>query len=663
MPKGGPDGGDGGRGGDVLLRVRRLAARPAGLPPPRALPRGARRPRPGRAAPRRRRRAAGRRRAARHAGRALGRHALRPRARPARRSTLARGGAGGRGNKRFTTADPPGAAAGRARASPGRRASVELHLKLLADVGLVGLPNAGKSSLLARLTRAQPKVAGYPFTTLEPVLGTLEADDRQLVIADIPGLIEGASGGAGLGHDFLAHVERTRLLVHVLDLAPLDGSDPVANHARDRARAGRARPAAGRAAAHPRALQGRPRDAGGGRGRGGRRRGAERARRRRPGARHLERDRARASTSSSASCCAACRSPSPSPVDGRRGRAGRVPRLPPGRGPRRSRSSGSAPARSASPASAVDRLIARHDLENEEALAHVEQRLRRLGVIARARGRGLRARRRRRDRRRRVRARPGLAALAASPWPQLSSPADLDRHDGAGAPGRLPPDHRAPARRRPRGRGHRARLRADAPAARAASGSTHTAVGRHGGASRAAQARGAGRPDAADAPLRAAGASTSRSRTAPTTSRSPPRRCASRPSTRSTTSSPIQQHNIGCRLARRVMTPDAIPPERLERYGVGAGQARPVPRAQGGVLPRRTSSPTTACSSELGVDRERVLVIVRPPPDVSLYHRKSNRLFPRVLDAPRPPRGRPRASWSRARRPQREYVRARGCRR
>jgi GTP-binding protein len=79
------------------------------------------------------------------------------------------------------------------------------------------------------MTRAQPKVAAYPFTTLEPVLGTLEADDRQLVVADIPGLIEGASGGAGLGHDFLAHVERTRLLVHVLDLAPLDGSDPVEN--------------------------------------------------------------------------------------------------------------------------------------------------------------------------------------------------------------------------------------------------------------------------------------------------------------------------------------------------------------------------------------------------------------------------------------------------
>ncbi|MGD0385855.1 MAG: Obg family GTPase CgtA, partial [Solirubrobacteraceae bacterium] len=113
----------------------------------------------------------------------------------------------------------------------GEEATLELTLKLLADVGLVGLPNAGKSSLLARLTRAAPKIADYPFTTLEPVLGTLEGAERQLIVADIPGLIEGASDGAGLGHDFLAHIERTQLLVHVLDLAPLDGSDALANHA------------------------------------------------------------------------------------------------------------------------------------------------------------------------------------------------------------------------------------------------------------------------------------------------------------------------------------------------------------------------------------------------------------------------------------------------
>jgi GTP-binding protein len=148
---------------------------------------------------------------------------------PGQRAVVARGGSGGRGNKRFAgpTHQTPRFAE---RGLPGDEAWLTLQLKLLADVGLIGLPNAGKSSLLARLTRAQPKVAGYPFTTLSPVLGTLEADNRQLVIADIPGLIEGASDGAGLGHEFLAHVERTRLLVHVLDLAPLDGTDPAINY-------------------------------------------------------------------------------------------------------------------------------------------------------------------------------------------------------------------------------------------------------------------------------------------------------------------------------------------------------------------------------------------------------------------------------------------------
>jgi GTPase len=149
---------------------------------------------------------------------------------PGTRVVIAPGGPGGRGNKRFTssTRQAPRFAE---RGLAGTEGWVDLRLKLLADVGLVGLPNAGKSSLLSRLTRAAPKVADYPFTTLEPVLGTLEGEDRQLVIADIPGLIEGAADGAGLGHDFLAHVERTRLLVHVLDLAPLDGADPASNFA------------------------------------------------------------------------------------------------------------------------------------------------------------------------------------------------------------------------------------------------------------------------------------------------------------------------------------------------------------------------------------------------------------------------------------------------
>jgi GTP-binding protein len=229
VPKGGPDGGDGGRGGDVVLvcddSLRDLQAF--------------------------------RRRSHFRAGRGgHGQGALRHGAegetleipvapgtevtvesdgtrhdltRPGQRALVARGGSGGRGNKRFAgpTHQAPRFAE---RGLPGDETWLALQLKLLADVGLVGLPNAGKSSLLSRLTRAQPKVAGYPFTTLEPVLGTIHADDRQLVIADIPGLIEGASAGAGLGHEFLAHVERTRLLVHVLDLNPLDGSDPDANH-------------------------------------------------------------------------------------------------------------------------------------------------------------------------------------------------------------------------------------------------------------------------------------------------------------------------------------------------------------------------------------------------------------------------------------------------
>jgi GTP-binding protein len=149
------------------------------------------------------------------------------------RANAARGGSGGRGNRHFATSTRQ-APRFSERGLAGEEGWLELRLKLLADIGLVGLPNAGKSSLISRLTRAAPKVADYPFTTLSPVLGVLEGEERQLIVADIPGLIEGASEGAGLGHDFLAHVERTRLLVHVLDIAPEltmgDEADPLVNH-------------------------------------------------------------------------------------------------------------------------------------------------------------------------------------------------------------------------------------------------------------------------------------------------------------------------------------------------------------------------------------------------------------------------------------------------
>jgi GTP-binding protein len=138
-------------------------------------------------------------------------------AHPHARIVVARGGKGGRGNARFVSSTrqvPRFSEVG----MPGEERDVELHLKLLADAALVGLPNAGKSSLLTRISNARPKVADYPFTTLQPVLGMVESlDGRQFVVADVPGLIEGASEGVGLGHDFLAHLERARTLVHVID--------------------------------------------------------------------------------------------------------------------------------------------------------------------------------------------------------------------------------------------------------------------------------------------------------------------------------------------------------------------------------------------------------------------------------------------------------------
>jgi len=223
VPKGGPDGGDGGPGGDVVLladpnlrdlsafRAKRKFKAGSGEPGRGALKHGA-------------------------SGETVeirvpvGTQVLDEDAQliadlasPNARIVAARGGIAGRGNKRFaspTRRTPRFAETG----LPGEEATLDLRLKLLADAALVGLPNAGKSSLLTRISNARPKVAEYPFTTLAPVLGTVDAPDgtRQLTVADVPGLIEGASEGVGLGHEFLAHLERANLLLHVIDASEDD---------------------------------------------------------------------------------------------------------------------------------------------------------------------------------------------------------------------------------------------------------------------------------------------------------------------------------------------------------------------------------------------------------------------------------------------------------
>jgi len=229
VPRGGPSGGDGGRGGSVVLVADSFLQTLMDIPQ-RAVYE-AENGRPGEGSTKQGRKGADCVIKApvgtivRDADEGI---VLKDLAAPGDRCVVARGGRAGKGNKRFASATnraPHEATPG----EPGQERRLFLELKLVADVGIIGLPNAGKSTLISRLSSAHPKIADYPFTTLDPVLGIVEGPGFQrCVMVDIPGLIEGAHDGAGLGHQFLRHVERTRVLVHLVDIMPIEGdADPV----------------------------------------------------------------------------------------------------------------------------------------------------------------------------------------------------------------------------------------------------------------------------------------------------------------------------------------------------------------------------------------------------------------------------------------------------
>ncbi|MFW6124648.1 MAG: GTPase ObgE [Pirellulales bacterium] len=231
VPRGGPDGGDGGNGGSVIVRAEAGVDSLAGV----AHRKHWRAARGGHGMGGNRHGRSGTDLVIRVPPGTVVRdrdrgHILRDLIEPGDEVVVARGGKGGRGNRAFAT--PTNRAPREFEAGgEGERRWIVLELKVIADVGLVGRPNAGKSTLLSRLSRARPEIAEYPFTTREPILGIVQVDaDRRLVLADIPGLIEGAHRGVGLGHEFLRHIERTRVLVHLVEPTPADRTDPVANY-------------------------------------------------------------------------------------------------------------------------------------------------------------------------------------------------------------------------------------------------------------------------------------------------------------------------------------------------------------------------------------------------------------------------------------------------